>query len=265
MKCDFPTSSLEELVYYSALFTLGDYTPVPQLYHYTLTENKDKICQERNLDFRFTQASRFSDKEETRHFSKFLCEQFKQLRDGRRIDGQFYKVLCRALDETDIITEELKKLYVLCFSKEGNHPYLKEHYACKNGKPGSIIGVQTYEFDNIEDVVRHRDEPTASFTLYDVLYDEKELAECIVNIVLRAYSLRDQDDADYRLTRRIVHGLVWSYGLAYKGPEFAEEKETRLVVYEDIFNYCGEAFKRDADGDIHMLLPKSALYCDISV
>lgn len=265
MKCDFPTSSLEELMYYSALFTLGDYTPVPQLYHYTLTENKDKICQERNLDFRFTQASRFSDKEETRHFSKFLCEQFKQLHDDGRIDGQFYKVLCRALDETDNITEELKKLYVLCFSKEGNHPYLKEHYACKNGKPGSIIGVQTYEFDNIEDVVRHRDDPTAFFTLYDVLYDEKELAGCIVNIVLQAYSLRDQDNADYKLTRRIVHGLVWSYGLVHKGPEFAEEKETRLVVHEDIINYCDEAFKRDPDGYIHMLLPKSAICCDIPV
>lgn len=43
MKCDFPTSSLEELVYYSALFTRGDYTPVPQLYHYTLRENRDKM------------------------------------------------------------------------------------------------------------------------------------------------------------------------------------------------------------------------------
>ena len=101
--------------------------------------------------------------------------------------------------------------------------------------------------------------------LYDVLYDEKELAGYIVNIVLRAYSLRDQDNADYKLTRRIVHGLVCSYGLVYKGPEFAEEKETRLVVHEDIFNYCGEAFKRDPDGYFHMLLPKSALYCDISV
>lgn len=72
MKCDFSTSSLEELMYYSALFTLGDYTPVPQLYHYTRRENRDKICQERNLDFRFTQASRFADKEEARHFSKFF-------------------------------------------------------------------------------------------------------------------------------------------------------------------------------------------------
>lgn len=211
MRCDFTTTSLAELRYYGVLFTDGDCNPVPTLYHYTASENINKICLDTHIELRFTRVDQFKDQHEAQHIIPVLRKLFAQCKEQGRIDDQFYQALVNALDETPVISEHLKQWYVFCVSKENNCQYLIDHYACRSEKPGCIIGLQ---YHKIEELIWDSQMTVyPAVHIYDVLYDETELTSYIRTLILRAYELRSQDDSSYTFCavyRHFVrHGWIW--------------------------------------------------------
>mgnify|MGYP001624275186 CR=1 FL=1 len=273
MRCDFQTNSLEELIYYSVLFTDGDYDRnALNLFHYTAAENEDKIIKGDCLKLRFTRADQFQDKNEGRHVISVLRELLKECKNYSQIDEDFYLNTLSIIQDSEDISNELRNLYVFCFSKNGNSDFLRRNYACKgNTTNGIMIGITALSLEDLSDGNAETEKKwytrtAAPIFIKDVLYNQEDLKEYIKCLLLTVYELRNQDDDQHRSLRKIVRGLLYSYGLVYKNTEYRNEEETRIIVDTSEIDFCIDIFSKDRDEStneryIYLNLPKNALYC----
>ena len=272
MRCDFETDSLEEIFYYSLLFTEGNFDgEVPNLFHYTAVENREKIIKNDGLSLRFTRADKFQDKKEGKHIIPILCDLLEDCQSHGLIDEEFYRNASCIIENSNDVSDELRNLYVFCFSKNGTSAFLKENYACKgNTTNGIVIGIKALSLEDLlyeetKEEKKWYSGTTAPIFIKDVLYNQEDLKECIRRLLLKTYELRKQDDAQHKLLKKIIRGLLYSYGLVYKDKNYRNEEETRIIVDASEINFCVDVFSKCQNDNIdpryiYLNLPRSALY-----
>ncbi len=253
----YKNNDIEELLWYAAIITEAKFDSCPSLFHYTSREVADKILAENKISLKFSKAKDFEDSKEGKHIEKILreiCDELFCLEEKKLL---FYKAIFEAIESNEEVSD-LKESYVFCFSKEENNPYLKENYACRTGRNGTIVGIQTLALEDI-----CYDHSSNLVFLYDVIYDRDKIKEPIKHAIKKAFELRRQDDIDFSTTKKIIHSIIRNYGLVYKGMEFSEEKESRMVIYADHIDE-NDVLKKHGN-DLFLTLPENALYCRIDL
>ena len=237
-------NDLKELRYYS-LFLTGDfYHSCLTLFHYTQEENKQYIIKPGRIELRLTRADQFKDEYEGKHIVAVFEETVLSLFNKGLIDQDYSDALLSAAKEFSPICEEFRHKYVLCFSKDGNCDYLKKNYACKGNKPGSIIGVFEYaiESKNAELYERFKNSSVLpQLLLRDVIYDPEPILNQFSSVICRAFQLKDQDESNYPIARKIALDWLSILCLEYKDKSFQKEKETRLILDKNM------VFENDID------------------
>ena len=253
--CDF-----DQAVYYTALFpdfNLSDPNHTLTLYHYTNQETYERYIyhpEKNQLELRLTNITMFLDDKEGYHIFPLLYKLFAECKNDGTIDSAFHRKLAQELMICENQFRQLGRWYVLSFSRESNCQYLKENYACKNGRSGIILGLQTnclvdtasqnpgFSPACAEKRTFKDDFPTAF--LRDVLYDECLIKDFIHNAIGSIYTFRNQIGTSHFSLQHFVQTLVDAYRLYFKDSHFDKEKETRLIVdgntvqnYPDVYSF----------------------------
>ena len=196
----------------------------------------------------------FLDDKEGYHIFPLLYKLFAECKNDGTIDSAFHRKLAQELMICENQFRQLGRWYVLSFSRESNCQYLKENYACKNGRSGIILGLQTnclvdtasqnpgFSPACAEKRTFKDDFPTAF--LRDVLYDECLIKDFIHNAIGSIYTFRNQIGTSHFSLQHFVQTLVDAYRLYIKDSHFDKEKETRLIVdgntvqnYPDVYSF----------------------------
>ena len=258
MRIDFnQVNDLKELFWYSILSTDNEYASVLCLNHYTNAENKSHIVKDDFLDIRLTRADNFLDKDEGEHIINVFRYTIKKCVRCKKIDSAYSSALLSVINDYQLIVNKLKEKYIFCFSKNCYNTYLRENYACKNGKNGIIIEFNALDIEMLDEI---KCNGKLQISLVDVLYDKIKLSKYMEELICRMYHLRSQDDEDLTIAKKIAYRQLIIYSLAYKKSEYALEEETRLIVS------CSDDVESDRiyfDSDknyLHILLDKTALY-----
>ena len=259
MKMDWSTiPDLEELFWWSSLFTDGDYKQALCLFHYTNASNLKKIIKKDCVDLRLTRADVFEDFEEGKHITSVFRSAVNQCLINKQIDYDFSQVLLSTIDDLTPMCEALRKSYVFCFSKQESNKYLIDNYACKNGNPGLIVGFKAL---TIEYLVGTRWCDEYPIHLLDVLYDTEKLSNNLQCLIAQAYQLKAQDNAQLTLIKKIAINQLAAYSMIYKSPQYQRENETRLIVDFKKVDPQSKAIFLDSNPKyIHILLKKTSLY-----
>ena len=223
MDFDFSqVTKLSEHLYYSVLFHETRYTPEQLLFHYTDAAAKSKIIDGDHVTLKLSRVKDFEDVEEGRHILKVydvVYQEFSHQYSDRKFNALMQSVKNNFLPHLE---ENINK-YVFCFSKSENNEYLINHYAHRKNSQGYCIGFHALK---IEDII----EKCNGVHLVDVLYDSDNLAQSMKKVIYNAYRLREQDDEDFSILKKILLYQLLIYSLCYKSPEFKVEEETRLIV-----------------------------------
>ena len=265
MRTDFPTTDIVEYSWYIALCAGPEYIRRPRFFHYTNLDNLSFILKEDCLDLRLTRADCFMDKQEMLHIVPILEEVSEELLQKGDIDGDFYGIINEDILKAKMLTEEFRKYYVFSFSANEASSHLKEHYACKDGKDGVIIGVRALA---LEDMLFTKDINTnkviCGMHIYDVFYNREELKNGFCETIKLLYGISEKTEESDKAIKRTVNALI-QYSLVYKPASFAHEEETRLIVDMSSLTLSKEKFYQDDDRYLHILLPKESLYNTVEI
>ena len=101
------------------------------LFHYTRKANIDKIDAGSFIRLRFSKVTDFLDKNEGSSILEPFYHACGSLYDKDIIDKTFFDI-ARNISYKEIIKQR-KHVYIICFSKNGCSPFLKERYSAKDG------------------------------------------------------------------------------------------------------------------------------------
>lgn len=197
------------------------------LFHYTDEEATGYIVDKKNnLSFRFSQTDTFTDKNEMIHVFepyKHICG---KLYNQGNIDAGFYRIINN--EESCDIARDLQKPWILCVTPNGNSQYMKERYAPADG---FIIGFQSLAFQDLEIDIRDN----STIYVCRVFYSQEEMESKFQKYLMELYEAYNQDGREVecknRLLLRAINNLLFQYSICYKGEEFKDEEEIRMVVY----------------------------------
>ena len=264
MQFDFSmVKDLQELRWYALFLTDIPSSPGLNLFHYTSEEAREKIVQDKCIDFRLRRADHFPDNQEGKHIIPVFEEACRRCYNAGEIDLSFYNTLLSFVPAFDPICERLRHLYVLCFSKDDNNQHLIENYACKNGTRGVSIGIQNLALEKIEAELFKTYHISGAIIQQDVLYNPEQTIQSLQKILRQVYLLSGQDNTEYSISRSIVIEQLSIYCLAYKDKSFEPEKETRIIIDPDRFPSETEYINKDLEDPeqyIHLKLDLDALY-----
>lgn len=211
------------------------------LYHYTNKETLDCFILHKNsLELRLTNLTEFSDKEEGRHILPVIKCSLKESYQAKEIDKTFFEKITGEINSYIQMSDDRSDWYVFSFSRNGDCAYLKKNYACRNKKPGAVLGIQTLELldtaegtklINSQEKWNHipiDDLPTVY--LYDVIYDPAIIKARVRKMICKAYELYNKNQKNGKWLFKMVRAMIDLYKLHYKSPEFSLEEETRLIV-----------------------------------
>ena len=265
MRTDFPTTDIVEFSWYIVLCAGPEYVRRLGYFHYTNLDNLPFILKEDCLDLRLTRADCFMDKQEMLHIVPILEEVSKELLQKGAIDREFYSTIKKGIMKAKMLTEEFRKYYVFSFSANEDSSHLKEHYACKGGKDGVIIGIRALALEDMlfsKDI--NRNKAVYGMYIYDVIYNREELKNGFGETIKRLYEIGKKTEESLKAIERTVKALI-KYGLIYKPASFAKEEETRLIVDMSSLTLPKEKFYQDDDRYLHILLPKKSLYNTVEI
>ncbi|MFQ6892935.1 MAG: hypothetical protein ACLRS7_12165 [Acutalibacter sp.] len=284
----------DDVVLYSTFFCeeLGTEDPnsTLALYHYTNWEVYTSFIRKFHgeLEIRLTNITAFDDKKEGYHVFPVLYGIFLEAYKDQLIDRDFCCQLLQELCDCNKQKNQLRKWYVLSLSDESDCPYLKENYACKNRKPGAIIGLHTLALTDLRFLnenaflISQNEQPkrdTPNIFLRRVIYDKSVFKEFVYNSLKSAYKFRHQIACSHYSPHHLVRNFVDVYRLYCKDSNYKEEKEVRLIVdgnvvkeYPASFSFetrCSKLRSRYSDKcqhndvcreHLYLYLPESALY-----
>lgn len=265
MRTSFPTTDIAEFSWHTAFNTGPEHERRLQYFHYTNLDNLKFILTDDGIDLRLTRADCFADKWEMLHSVPILEDVCAELLETDCIDRAFYTMLKQSVTDARIFLEEFRKFYVFCLSTNGNSLYLKEYYACKDGKNGAIIGIQETAFEDLQFYADGEEEKSVDgIYMYDVIYDPKELHDGFCKIIRTLYELRNKDAESKKAVQRAINALIM-YGLVYKPPVFKKEEETRIIVDISKLTLPQNKYFQDNKRYLHIKLSKDALYGEVIV
>lgn len=265
MWTSFPITNISEFSWYAVFNTGPEYGRELQYFHYTNLDNRKLILKDDCIDLRLTRADCFADKQEMLHVIPIIEDVCVELLDRGQIDREFYTTIKQSTINNQSILKEFRKFYVFCLSANGNSSYLKENYACKDGKNGVVIGIQETAFEDLQFYIDgEAEKPVDGIYMYDVIYDKEELHDGFYRIIKTLYKLRYHGAANEKAIKKTLGALI-TYGLVYKPFAFDQEEETRLIVDLPKLTLAKDKYYQDDARYLHIKLPIEALYDEVIV
>ncbi len=216
---------------FEILILSPDYGPqktFTQLYHYTNDNAKQGIVYGKRLDFQLTRTNAFLDKNEGTAILEPYYHACGHLYETGQIDRDFF-MIARSIT-AQMLREHDSGLWALCLTPHGCSPFMKERYAAKDG------WIISFCSGSLDDLISHFPEKYGRFERVQMQYSfgkVKRLLESILKKIFKAYK-KDLQNCNYDLTEqvhKILLHLVSYYGLRYKGKDYREEKEERLLFH----------------------------------
>lgn len=224
------TNTLEELLQWCGY---NDYceegTIYPCFYHYTKAESAKKIVGDK-IDFMFTRGDKFLDKNEGYHILEPYYWALGHLYNRNLISKEFYKLLSTVNLKVD--KSEMRKVWVFCFSSDGNSKYMKERYAPNDGY---VLGVDSNIFEILESCFS----PEEVFVeIYCVNYSLNKLKQHLITEIKNLYKCykKDKEENNYNttkelnnMTKKIIVFILNRLQYFYKSSSYKNENEIRVL------------------------------------
>jgi len=208
-----------------------DYGPqklFTQLYHYTNAIAKQGIVHNNKLDFQLTKTNAFLDQNEGISILEPYYHACGHLYETGQIDYEFY-MIARSVTAQKL-RDYNSNLWALCLTPHGCSPFMKERYAAKDG------WIISFYSDYLDKLVLYFPKKYGRFERIQIQYSFKSikrLLESILKKIFKAYK-KDFEAQEPDLKERVEELLlrrVYYYGLRYKGKDYREEKEERLLFH----------------------------------
>ena len=200
------------------------------LFHYTTDANKNRIVSENGIDFKFSRAEKFLDKNEGVQIMEPFYHACGRLHEYGEIDDEFFGVI-RSIVVDDMENEE--DLWILCLSQNGCSSYMKERYASRNGW---IIGVQAHA---LKDLKFDFDNALGDIRIVAVQYSHAKMRRIFESDLKKLYRWYCNDKkkntfgskkALRQRLKDVIIGRLSFYRYCYKNSDYKHEEEIRVLV-----------------------------------
>lgn len=193
------------------------------LFHYTKNEAINKIVKDDCVDFRFSRAEDFLDKNEGLAILEPYYHACGFLFDKGIIDEGFYRITKEISAKN--MPESQKRPWILCMSANGSSDFMKERYAPHNGwiisiNPKAVVDVQkkinTYLID---------------FRVIQASYSFSSMKECLEDDIIKIFDFynRNKDENVTEKIRNLIMQELLYYNFCYKSSSFSREEEIRII------------------------------------
>ena len=208
-----------------------DYSPkniYTQLYHYTRDDVKQQIVHGKELHFRLSRTNTFLDQNEGTAILEPYYHACGHLYETEEIDHDFF-IIARGIGR-EALQNHKSDLWALCLTPHGQSAFMKERYAAKDG------WIISFCSGALDDVSLYFPTEYGRFERIEIQYSFKKmkrLMESQLKKIFKAYK-KDMNHGVPDLSakvRDLLMRVVYRYGLRYKGKDYREEKEERLLFY----------------------------------
>ena len=197
-----------------------------QLYHYTNAVAKQKIVDGKILDFQLTKTDAFLDKNEGTSILEPYYHACGHLYETGKIDSEFY-LIARSITAR-MLRDHVADLWALCLTPHGCSSFMKERYAPNDG------WIISFTSDALAELWLAFPKKYGRFERFQMQYSFKKMKRRLESILKRIFNAYKKDlkaqlpNVREAVTKLLLH-VVYYYGLRYKGKEYQEEKEIRLL------------------------------------
>lgn len=197
-----------------------------QLYHYTNAVAKQKIVDGKRLDFQLTKTDAFLDKNEGTSILEPYYHACGHLYETGKIDSEFY-LIARSITAR-MLRDHVADLWALCLTPQGCSSFMKERYAPNDG------WIISFASDALAELWLAFPKKYGRFERIQIQYSFKKMKRRLESILKRIFNAYKKDlkaqlpNVREAVTKLLLH-VVYYYGLRYKGKEYQEEKEVRLL------------------------------------
>ena len=212
------------------VFTIyADFNPYgrfTQLYHYTNAVAKQKIVDGKKLDFQLTKTDAFLDKNEGTSILEPYYHACGHLYETGKIDSEFF-LIARSIT-AQMLRDHDTDLWALCLTPHGCSSFMKERYAPNDG------WILSFTSDALAELRLAFPKKYGRFERIQIQYSFKKMKRLMESILKKIYYAYKKDletqlpNVREAVTKLLLH-IVYYYGLRYKGKEYQEEKEVRLL------------------------------------
>ena len=213
------------------VFTIyADFNPYgrfTQLYHYTNAVAKQKIVDGKKLDFQLTKTDAFLDKNEGASILEPYYHACGHLYETGKIDSEFF-LIARSIT-AQMLRNHVADLWALCLTPHGCSSFMKERYAPNDG------WIISFTSDALAELWLAFPKKYGRFERIQVQYSFKIMKRRLESILKRIFNAYKKDSKAQvpnlreEVTKLLLR-IVYFYGLRYKGRDYKEEKEVRLLL-----------------------------------
>ena len=209
--------------------TYYDFNPrgrFTQLYHYTNAVAKQKIVDGKRLDFQLAKTDAFLDKNEGTSILEAYYHACGHLYETGKIDSGFY-LIARSIT-AQMLRRHHSDLWALCLTPHGCSSFMKERYAPNDG------WILSFTSDALAELWLAFPKKYGRFERIQIQYSFKKMKRLMESILKKIFYAYKKDletqlpNVREAVTKLLLH-IVYYYGLRYKGKEYQEEKEVRLL------------------------------------
>lgn len=197
-----------------------------QLYHYTNADAKQKIVDGKKLDFQLTKTDAFLDKNEGTSILEPYYHACGHLYETGKIDSEFF-LIARSIT-AQMLRNHVADLWALCLTPHGCSSFMKERYAPNDG------WILSFTSDALAELWLAFPKKYGRFERIQIQYSFKKMKRLMESILKKIFYAYKKDletqlpNVREAVTKLLLH-IVYYYGLRYKGKEYQEEKEVRLL------------------------------------
>ena len=212
------------------VFTIyADFNPYgrfTQLYHYTNAVANQKILDGKTLNFQLTKTDAFLDKNEGTSILEPYYHACGHLYETGKIDLEFF-LIARSIT-AQMLRDHDTDLWALCLTPHGCSSFMKERYAPNDG------WILSFTSDALAELWLAFPKKYGRFERIQIQYSFKKMKRLMESILKKIYYAYKKDletqlpNVREAVTKLLLH-IVYYYGLRYKGKEYQEEKEVRLL------------------------------------
>lgn len=217
-------------VEFDVITTYYDFDPrgrFTQLYHYTNADAKQKIVDGKKLDFQLTKTDAFLDKNEGTSILEPYYHACGHLYETGKIDSEFF-LIARSIT-AQMLRNHVADLWALCLTPHGCSSFMKERYAPNDG------WIISFTSDALAELWLAFPKKYGRFERIQIQYSFKIMKRRLESILKRIFNAYKKDSKAQvpnlreEVTKLLLR-IVYFYGLRYKGRDYKEEKEVRLLL-----------------------------------
>ena len=212
------------------VFTIyADFNPYgrfTQLYHYTNEVANQKTLDGKTLNFQLTKTDAFLDKNEGTSILEPYYHACGHLYETGKIDSEFF-LIARSIT-AQMLRNHVADLWALCLTPHGCSSFMKERYAPNDG------WILSFTSDALAELRLAFPKKYGRFERIQIQYSFKKMKRLMESILKKIFYAYKKDletqlpNVREAVTKLLLH-IVYYYGLRYKGKEYQEEKEVRLL------------------------------------